>query len=70
MVHRPLAVALIVGAFAAGLGITLTAGPSSADPGGPSLTPTTLPTTTSTSIPCVEVINTNPPAYLLVCPPV
>jgi hypothetical protein len=32
--------------------------------------PTTVPTsTTSSSIPCVKVWNTNPPAYVEVCPP-
>jgi hypothetical protein len=31
--------------------------------------PPTIPTTTSSSLPCIEVTSTNPPAYVLICPP-
>lgn len=61
----PWSAAVAVVATFAGLTLASTAGAASG-----TAMPTTVPTsTTSSSIPCVKVWNTNPPAYVEVCPP-
>lgn len=65
MIRRVLAAAVLAPAFAAATMAVLTA--SAPATGADPLPPPTV--TTTSSLPCVEVTNTDPPAYLLVCPP-
>jgi hypothetical protein len=71
MAHRPKArsALLAVGATMLASVILTTARPAGA--GSASDVPrTTLPVTTSSSLPCVYVWSTDPPAWVEVCPPI